>query len=292
MGLDIYLRQYKDYDDTKLREAQYEKRTNPLWEQVYGVKTDDNDGYEALKKKIGEAEMDKLYKKYKELCKPIADELHLDEWGSDEEGSTDIEEPSKLHPDHDLLKIGYIRSSYNESGIQHVVGEAVGKDLDYIFEPKEEYEFQPDWEACLKRAKEVKELFVKYLEEVGPYRVMTASWNEFMGHPNDWPVNTKEGAMDIFKKEFAEFKKGDKSMSWYSNRSGEFMFDKPLQVVAMITGVQKRFFVEESIPCTYIVYKNPDGLEWYVESLDIVIETIEYAIAHPDRKNLYLAWSS
>ena len=300
MGLDIYLRQYKNFDDTKRREAEYEERTNPLWEQVYGVKNDDNDGYEALKKKLGETEMDKLYDKYKELCKPIADELHLDKWGSDEDGSTDIAETSKKHPKHDLFKIGYLRSSYNESGMEHVVGEATGKDLHYIFQPPEdEYEFQPDWEACLKRAKQARKAFDKYLEEVGPYRVTEAHWNEFMGHPNEWPIKNKKDAMELFKKELAKYRtnvkeQGKDAMSAYSNKEGEFYFDAPLQVVSLITGVQKRFFVEECLPCTYIVYKSEgeEGLDFYLEALDIVIETIEYAIASPDRDNLYLAWSS
>jgi len=41
----------------------------------------------------------------------------------------------------------------------------------------------------------------------------------------------------------------------------------------------------------YIVHKD-SGLGWYVEALEIVVETIEYVLNQPDPETYYLVWSS
>jgi hypothetical protein len=38
--------------------------------------------------------------------------------------------------------------------------------------------------------------------------------------------------------------------------------------------------------------KSASDLEWYVQALDIVVETIEYVLAKPDKEKYYFHWSS
>lgn len=55
------------------------------------------------------------------------------------DGSQYVDEKSDLYPEHYCNK-GYLRSSYNSSGFNNVVGTMVGKEMHYIFDPLEDIE--------------------------------------------------------------------------------------------------------------------------------------------------------
>jgi hypothetical protein len=79
-------------------------------------------------------------------------------------------------------------------------------------------------------------------------------------------------------------------MPSYSSSRGEFYFGKPLEIVGVISGVKKRFFVEEHLPCQYLIYKD-DSLDWYLQAVEIMIATVEYVLAQADSEKYYLHWS-
>jgi hypothetical protein len=68
------------------------------------------------------------------------------------------------------------------------------------------------------------------------------------------------------------------------------MGPEPLKVRAIMMGTKKGWASNHE-PAAYLVYES-DGLEWYAQALDIVVETCEWVIAQPDREALYLHWSS
>lgn len=44
--------------------------------------------------------------------------------------------------------------------------------------------------------------------------------------------------------------------------------------------------------CCYIVYKDRDGWTWYLQALEIILETCDFVDKHSNKEDLYLAWSS
>lgn len=78
----------------------------------------------------------------------------------------------------------------------------------------------------------------------------------------------------------------------YSNRAGRFAFGKPIKVVGIIHGLNRRFFVDESLPCQYLVSECDHKFEWYQKALEIVIETCNWVLAQPEQEKYYLHWSA
>lgn len=286
MGLDIYLRQYKNVEDTKRREAEYEERSNEVWKKVYGVAHDDDAGYTALKNRLGESGMDELYKKYKAQCAPIAKELKLDDWGTDEDGKKDIEINSTKYPEH-MFKIGYLRSSYNSGGINHKLEDLTGKDLYYIFEPNDEYEFKPDWEKCLERCKL---LLAEFKQATGdfPYQV-----HKIDKSLSGTPVKSIEDVIAKFKKVVKEHDPVDEEWAWFSNAEGHFYLGKePLKVRGIFVGTER--FPGGDYPAAYVVTDAEDNYTWYIQALEITQEMLEWVLKQPKakREKLMLVWSS
>ena len=71
--------------------------------------------------------------------------------------------------------------------------------------------------------------------------------------------------------------------SAYSNRYGLF-FPKPAQIVGVIPGSKYGSRV------AYVILDG-DPTPWYLQALEIVLETIDYVLAQPDRDTYYLHWS-
>src|SRR6185295_11284101 len=139
MGLDVYLYRY-DVEKAVMDklEKQYETASNKAWH--FGGKT-----YEQLTA----AEKSQA----RATNKATALKLGLDKDG-EHPGKVKIEIDSALYPDH-MFKIGYLRSSYNDEGINRVLRNAGLHDLSEIFQPGERYAFRPDWDEALARAKYV-----------------------------------------------------------------------------------------------------------------------------------------
>lgn len=275
MGLDVYL-YHSTSDRKKVKESKekYEKGSDENW----GKKK-----YEDMTKKEKDTASEKNRK--------LALSLGLTEDGKDK-NEKQIEIDSKKYPEH-YFKVGYFWSSYNDGGINSVLRNAIGKDLYDIFPHEDnEYELYPDWEKSKKLTQGILKEFKDYIAKTGGVKVSKFSYNEFNGLPKNYPVKDENDAMQVYLEEVAK-KSGKDSggFSSYSNGKGEFYLDKPLQVVGIVSGVNKRFFADEYLPCTYLVYKTDDGLDWYVEALEIVIETIDYVLAQKDKKKYYFHWS-
>ena len=262
MGLDVYLYRIKDKVLSEANEKSYDAYSEELW---------GNRKYED----VPEKEKDFIREKLKQR----ALELGLNEWGSDETNKEKIELDSDLHPEH-MFKIGYFRSSYNGGGINRILEKQGLPDLYEIFDIEYEGgEVQPNYSAALKK---VKEVIAQLKEGDDGYGVCCVSPNHF-SKPT---VNSENEALEIFRNEIN--KNSGESMS-YSNINGEFYLDKPMQVVGLVPGFEN--VLTKGHPCTYVIYKNENGLNWYVEALEVVQETLEFILAHENPQEFYMYWS-
>jgi len=275
MGLDVYLKKYENFSDAKKREDEYQKLSSKNWDN--GKKYED----------LTQEEKEDLRSKDQEIAK----NLGLDKYGRvPETESKNIEMNHEKYPDH-YFKIGYFRSSYNNEGIEHVLENLQVGGLYEIFERKrdDEYEFQPKWEEALRRVEKSISDLNDIIKNENNYYCFKVSYNEFSGNPNDNQIDSEQKAM----KSFLEVKEKHVNIQSenFSNSVGEFFFKEPLQVIALIQGVNKRFFVNEKLPCTYVVCKH-ENLNWYLQALEIVRDTILYVLSQPDVEKYYLCWSA
>lgn len=261
MGLDIYL--YKA-DKQKLKEAnklqiEFEEYSEKIWKGKYNSMPQDE------RDKIA-AELEKK-----------ALSMGLDKWGGiPDEIETKIDLSSTQYPEH-LFRIGYFRSSYNDGGINHILRQITGEDLYDIFNPDDKYRVYPNWEAAHEKVIELIQKMIEFSRTNGElfiqkiYKSGTKSLDE------------KE-VMDIVLKQ----KNEKHAFPCYSNSYGLFSFDKPLQVVAVIDTKDTIYIATKGD-----IDNNPDeGNGWYIHALQIVLETIDYVLAQPDKENYYLHWSS
>ena len=273
MGLDVYLSRYKNFDKTKKVEERFNKESNKIWDKI--GKEYDN---------MTKGEKDKASKKSGEL----AVKLGLDRYGADKKNIKSIELNSKKYPKH-YFKIGYFRSSYNESGFNSVMGNFIGKDLYDIFKIKDnEYNFSPNWKEAKIRAKEMLKELKDKIKKDGSYRILQCRHNEFIGDSINSPIDNEKKALEKFLKIKREHKLN--GFGSFSNRSGEFFLDEPLEVSGIIQGVSKRLLSNGEMPCVYVVYEDK-GFDFYVQALEIIIETIDYVLKQKDTDKYYLSWS-
>lgn len=279
MGLDVSLYRIDDVEKHKANralEAKYSKESEKIWDKVSGGMK-----YEFM--------TDEIKEKARKQTKALAKTMGLDEWGSvDDDARESVEEDSTKYPDH-INKIGYFRSSYNSSGMNHIFSDTIGMDLYDIFEQGDDYEFCPEWEESLKIAKSMLKKFNKYTKELGNYSITCVTPNMFS--PDSGPSTNKE-ALDAFMKVKNSHKQSD-DFNWFTNSVGEFFLGKSPTLVAAITG--KDTLLSTSRPATYLIYELADGedsFKHYREALEIVIETIEYVLATNEPEKYYLSWSS
>jgi len=258
MGLDIYLKRYENFEATRAAEAKYEEESNKIWEEG-GVKYDD----------MTEEEKESR----RSRVNANAEALGLNKWGTDEINVESIEEPHPDYPDH-YFKIGYFRSSYNNSGIERILGNMGVPTLHEIFSvDSEEYYIQPDWVKSLANVNSA----IEKLKAEPAYRVRAVGPNIF----SEPKVNSDQDAMEIFKE---RLKKGDNYN--YSCSDGEFMIAEPEKIVGLIPGYTH---VLRKSPCVYVVTESDNT--WYVEALEIVKATIEYVLSKENINQYYLHWS-
>jgi hypothetical protein len=198
------------------------------------------------------------------------------------DGAKRVEEDdnkSDLHPDHYWNK-GYLRSSYNDGGFNSVVGNLLGRDLSWVFEPiikGDDYRLvatKTGLRECRERAIQLRDQLA--LEE--GFRVITA--NIF----GPQPTLKDDDAMRLFKAEL--IKKASEPESpfggGYSNRDGSYYLGHPIEVLAAIPGRSAL-----GSPAIHLICKM--DLTFYREASDILIEFIDRALAC---KRPILHWSS
>lgn len=272
MGLDIYLHKYEDFDDAVRREKEYEAGSAENW-GTGTIKYDD----------MSPHEKDEASKKDKAL----AEKLGLDEYGSGAGDSIEIN--SKLHPKH-MFKIGYLRSSYNNGGINHILGNTVGRDLHWIFDAPKESQFKPDWVEALRRANRLLSDFKKFIEENGAYMVLEISQNQFGREISE--IDTENKAMETFIQQKKKHVPDKFFGSSFSNKDGHFFLGKGLKVTAIIEGSRRKYFANEKIPCVYVIHEEEKKFKWYVEALEVVVEMCEWVLNQAEIEQYVIHWSS
>lgn len=258
MGLDVYLYRYVNKKETEEREQKYEDYSTKLWSEV--------GDYE----KLTENQKDELNKKLREYAKSLG----LNEWGSDELTKFQVEEDSKKYPEH-MFKVGYFRSSYNGAGINRILSNMGLPTLDDIFEVDGQYHVKPNWKKALENV----DFVLAELYSKPAYRVEAISGNIF----RETSVRSEAQALQIFLNQ-----SNDKNnlQHNYSSAEGHFYFSEPVKVLALIPGKQTILGERD---CTYMVTESDN--KWYIESLEIVKETIEYVINSEMEEQYYLHWS-
>ncbi len=267
MGLDVYL--YRSTSDKKKIEKlkeEYEKGHKKNWE---GKDYD----------KLTDKEKESLWKKDEKL----ALSLGLDK-NAEDKNEEEVEINSKKYPEH-YFKVGYFRSSYNDGGINQVLGNTIGKDLYYIFEPGDEYEITPDWKKARIRAKEVYDEYDKFLKEKGNLR---CSFIRLVSYGTVKLPSSDQEAIAAFLSEVDKKEKAKGPFDSYSNALGDFFLKDPARIKALIKG--KKYGNDLGL---YMIEEIDGKIEddWYLQALEIVIETIDYVLAQKDKKNYYFHWS-
>ena len=258
MGLDIYLSRYEDFELAKKLESEHNEYSERIWAEAGEYSSLTEDQKEELRKK------DEDY----------AISLGLDKHGSMEKGVENIEKFHPDYPDH-YFRIGYFRSSYNDSGIERILRNLGLPTMCDIFDRKDEdYEFRPDWDASLIRCEGV----IEQLKKKGAYRVRAVSGNMF----SEPTIHSEKEALDIFMEELGKNGPDD----GYSNKNGEFHTKEPLKVVGMIPGTTR---ILSERPCVYIVTESDNT--WYIQALEIVRDTIKFVLESGKKEQHYLRWS-
>lgn len=256
MGLDVYLHKCDNLAKKRDLETQYEKKSDELW----SVHEKYEDYTEEEKEEV------------REQSKEYALSLGLNEDG--EYPEEDFEFDSKDYPEH-YFKVGYFRSSYNDSGINSVARRYNLPDLYDIFAVDDEYIIVPDWDACLKRVESA-------IEKWGNNQDNKYDCFDVSGFLPE-RVDSEKEALEAFKSELERHENSDYKS--FSNKNGVFYLDG-VEAVAFIHG--KKFNTE----CLYVVYKaDQENYKWYVNALEIVKETINFVLAQPDKEKYYLRWS-
>jgi hypothetical protein len=271
MGLDIYLYRYQNFKETRAKEEEYEKKTEAMWKETGDVE------YEKIPEETKES--------IRKQSKALAEGLGLDEWGSPVEPECiKIEDDHPKYPTH-LFKIGYWRSSYNDSGINHVLENLIGETL-YTIIPEgnnEDYAIQPDWGRVKKNAARARKRYLAHVEKYGPLRIyeIDKPWR-----PTG--VTSPREAIAQYCREVDKRKSTD--ADWYGTGQGEsYMITDPMQVVAIIPGTRK-YGLGAIQDVTYVVFKSWDP-EFYTQALEIIEATADYVLAHKDKDKFYLHWS-
>lgn len=297
MGLDIYLyrsKNYKKHLEFKTLQEQIDNAGEDAWpkDKKYDELTP-----EEKEKYSADGKVAKL-KKAKELGVKVDEKAEYSWDMIKDEYEEEIKEDSKKYPEH-MFKIGYCRSSYNPGGINHILDDRLGYNLYQIFEYDDdtaEYEFKPNWKNVKKNAeKAIKELNA-YFKDSGAYGVMEVRTNEFkmkdIMEGKNVPTSEKE-ALDKFtavRKQHED----QGQMGNFGNAEGEYFLKDPLKVVAIIAGANKRFFVDQYLPSQFVIYESDKAdFEWYIQSLEIVVEMCDYVLADKNKDNTYyLHWSA
>lgn len=269
MGLDVYFRKIDDFQKMKDLEAAHEAFCEDQWGGNYNGLSDADK--EVIRGRI----------------KANALELGLKENGEYPGKTLLPETPSTKYPDH-MFNLGYWRSSYNSGGINSVAeNNGLPSLYDIMMPPDGEYYFKPDWNACLERAE--KAVAAWRAAEALPeslYGVIEEQMNQFVGMSDlGRPIDSARITHEKIVSE-TSFAHG------FSCREGSF-YPEGIDVIGIRLG-ETMSWNKQMVPTVHLVYRRKDGkspLAWYRESIEIVHETLVHMMQHPDRDQIYVAWS-
>lgn len=265
MGLDVYLYRYEDYEATRKREDAYKEASEKIWDQypAYDKMTD-------TQKEEARARV----KKY-------ADEHGLTGNGDDvSKKKIEISHPD--FPEH-MFKIGYFRSSYNDSGIDHILRNFGLGDLASLFGSPEDYVFRPNWEEAKARTTEL----LRQFREAPALRVGFEDPNVFSGGREYDLITSEEEALKHFTTQIQPKTRIDAGYKGgFSNLQATSFGSSGLKILAFIKG--KGF---GDVAGVYFVYED-SSRDWYYQALEIIIATCDWVLEQPDKDHYYLHWSS
>lgn len=272
MGLDVYLVRYPDGVQESLEtQREFNRRRDALTKKLRKKYLGDADGFpSALRDKALE----------------LADELETDAFG-EPLNAEEITLDSKLYPEH-LWKIGYFRSSYNVSGFDSVVSRWVPWSLGTAFNnPMMEYLHYPDWDQCLSRTKHMRDEILAHIENKGAHSVFTEPVFSATG---DTVGRDPTSALNLFYERVEkdkQYKDHPLSASRYSCSDGFFCHNQPLEVAALVKGVD---FMGD--PCIHVIYELSDSmLDYYTQATEIAVETCEWVLNTGRQDEYLLHWS-
>lgn len=194
-------------------------------------------------------------------------------------GKTDDEKDKQMTGYQVAGDVGYLRSSYNESGFNQWASRHIpGMDLYWIFDYHgEDPEFTPDWDASLERARQALAEAEKVAEQHDPVamRLMPALHT----------FESEYAAINFFKekcKEHEKWKERNKDakfpFDWFSCREGHFYLEDSPKVLA----VMEVKGVLSGRDTVLICEPEEDQHKWYVDYIkNHIIPFIELGKSKP-----------
>jgi hypothetical protein len=290
MGLDVYLRYFPNGEADALREEAYDcewdKLQGGIWARYAGS---ENNKMPDDRRSEYEVEIDAARERLL-----VQHGMSVGKYGEGQvPGKMEVDEPSAIHPEH-LFKIGYWRSAYNDSGVNHILREFIGKSLyDLLGDKSKNVEsgtLFPNWVDMRERAGKLLADFRLWAEKHGGVQVERIGVNMF----NSNYIRGAREALEAYDRVMesndpAPFLKGENRD--FDCKDGRF-YPGGHEVLALIPGVREDHFIKDVhlIPTVYVISKG-HGYGWYVEALEIVVETCNWVLSKPDPEHYGQVWS-
>lgn len=137
---------------------------------------------------------------------------------------------------------------------------------------------------------EVLNKFNRYIDQNGKLLIIKSYKNPF-SVLDTLEAKDEASAMNVFLDELRIY--NERNSKWnYCNRRGNFFFNNTLKVKGLING-SCEISPGNTEFCTYVVFNNSeDGLDSYVQALEIIIETCEWVLDKEYPENYILHWCS
>jgi hypothetical protein len=269
MGLSVYLARYENFEQAKALEDRFRAESKKIW-----------DNAEITYEEMSEDEKNACRME----CEVLASNMGLDADGRVLDGREEVCFDSTVYPEH-MFKVGYIRSSYNEGGIDYLLQRALNVRLAEIFGYTNKSDFSPDWDSALEKLDSVYIRLKGMLRDGKFFDVMKFDTG-FLMHlkiPRALPESPHQALMK-FLDEFAKHK-GDGA---YSSADGEFYLKDPVKLHGIMPGTQKIGSAESEV--IYLIFDNK--IDWYLEAIEIMKEMVSFVISSGESEKYYLHWSA
>lgn len=264
MGLDVSLKHCADMDTALANQKHCEEYSDRVWEEAGDYKTLTEESKQSIRHQT---------KAYNEA-------FNCDDWGSSND-IADVCFKSTIHPDH-MFEVGYLRSSYNEGGINNVLRRLDCMDLYGIFNVTDNHDYyvKPNWDDSLGRVNQVIADVKLHME--GPMAMYDAIHLRGFGDG----VPDAATALKLLEKELEDNQnRGPAFGNSYSNRDGDWFLDG----IEIVGAVKASSFGGG----TFLLTKSKESnLAWYYQALEVTREMIEYVLSQPDPENYVLGWSA
>lgn len=259
MGLDVYI--YKMGANYAVWKQKIEAENN--YSENYWNQFGEYDS-------ISEAKKEEIRSHLKEH----AESQGLDEFGdyNKEDYQTPIEIDSTLYKDH-FFKIGYFRSSYNDSGISYILRDLGQKDLYELFDVNpEEYEQIFTKEQLLTTKDRILEVI--NVLKAQKFKLLKVHVRDSGGKINE--------VLPKFQAIYDQHTK-NKGFNWFSSSEGDFFLENPPKIYGTI-------MAQESWGSPIMCLITDADYQFYIEACEIMIETINYILVN-DPATFVWHWS-